>query len=105
MKDYVNHFRKISWSVKLFLLIFLIIASLPIHSLTGSNIQSIIADGIYHYTNYNKPLMFITHVLITMLFILAYLTDDAILFGLLLFFNFHDTDRNKDKKDKGKWYI
>jgi len=39
------------------------------------------------------------------LFVLAYQTKDPMLFCLLLFFIFHDTDRNKDIKDQGNWYI
>jgi isoprenylcysteine carboxyl methyltransferase (ICMT) family protein YpbQ len=105
IKDYVNTFKTISYIPKIFLLFFLVIAVLPIHKVTGSNIQSIIGDGIYHYGNYNKFTFALVHSLVALLFVLSYLTNDGILFGLLLFFNFHDTNRNKDKKDRDKWYI
>ena len=101
IKYYIDNFKNISYIPKYFLLFFLVVAVLPIHQVTGSNIQSIIGDGIYHYT-----LTFaLFHSFVALLFVLAYLTNDGILFGLLLFFIFHDTNRNKDKKDKGKWYI
>ena len=106
IKDYVDKFKTISYIPKYFLLFFLVVAVLPIHQVTGSNIQSIIGDGIYHYANYNTFAFAVSHSFIALLFVLAYLTNDGILFGLLLFFNFHDTNRNKDKKDKDKmWYI
>jgi hypothetical protein len=105
IKDYVNTFKTISYIPKIFLLFFLVIAVLPIHKVTGSNIQSIIGDGIYHYGNYNKFTFALVHSLVALLFVLSYLTNDGILFGLLLFFNFHETNRNKDKKDRDKWYI
>jgi len=96
---------KYSSIIKMFLLVFLVIASLPIHLVTGSNIQSVIGDGIYHYANYNKSMAIIFHTLITVIFLLSYQTKDPMLFGLLLFFILHDTDKNKDKKDRGHWYV
>jgi len=105
IKDYIDIFKTISYIPKYFLLFFLVVAVLPIHQVTGSNIQSIIGDGIYHYSSYNKFTFALVHSLVALLFVLAYLTNDGILFGLLLFFNFHDTNRNKDKKDRDKWYI
>ena len=97
--------KKYTGNVKIFLLVFLVVASLPIHLVTGSNIQSVIGDGVYHYMNYNKIMSTVFHLTMTLLFMVAYQTNDAILFGLLLFFNFHDTDRNKDAKDRGHWYV
>tara|TARA_Y100000389_G_scaffold15288_1_gene13533 strand:- start:605 stop:931 length:327 start_codon:yes stop_codon:yes gene_type:complete len=105
IKDYVDKFKTISYIPKYFLLFFLVVAILPIHQVTGSNIQSIIGDGIYHYSIYTKFTFALFHTFIALLFVLAYLTNDGILFGLLLFFIFHDTNRNKDKKDRDKWYI
>jgi len=96
---------KQSKNIKFLLLIFLVIASLPIHLVTGSNIQSVIGDGFYHYMNYNRFMGTIFHTLITILFVLAYKNKDTMLFCLLLFFVFHDTDRNKEIKDRGHWYV
>ena len=101
----IDGLQKYSNNIKIFLLIFLVIASLPIHLVTGSNIQSVIGDGFYHYMNYNRLMGTIFHTLITILFVLAYQTKDSMLFCLVLFFIFHDTDRNKDLKDQGHWYV
>lgn len=101
----LNHLKTINNYSKVFLIVFLVIALLPIHKLTGSNIQSIFIDGILHYSNYNKPIKVISHTLFTLLCISAYYTNDGVLFGLLLFFYFFDSDVNKDKKDKGRWYV
>jgi len=101
----IGGLEKYSNTIKIFLLIFLVIASLPIHLVTGSNIQSVIGDGFYHYMNYNRLMGTIFHTLITILFVLAYLTKDPMLFCLLLFFILHDTDRNKDRKEQGHWYV
>ena len=105
LMKHIGGLEKYSNAIKVFLLVFLVTASLPIHLVTGSNIQSVIGDGLYHYMNYNKFMATIFHTTVTLIFLLAYQTKDPMLFGLLLFFILHDTDRNKDKKDKGHWYI
>lgn len=93
-------FRKIAPGIKVFLILYLVIMALPIHHLTGSNIQSIIADGIFHYIHYE-----FRRILWSVVMVYAYLTNDSVMIGLLLFFFFFSSNVNKDKKDKGHYYI
>ena len=101
----LNHLKTINNYFKIFLMIFLVIGVIPYYAVTGSKIQAILTDSILHYSNYNKPLIFITHTLFTLLLISAYYTNDGVLFGILVFFYLFDSDVNKSKKDKGHWAI
>jgi len=92
-------FKKVAPFFRYFLLAYVILAMLPIHTYTGSNIQSIIADGLMgHYTNFMR-------VLWSILFGLGFITNDTMLVCGLLFFAFWDSNKNKDKKDKGHRYV
>ena len=99
-QESIRLFRKIAPGIKVFLILYLVIMALPIHHLTGSNIQSIIADGIFHYIHYE-----FRRILWSVVMVYAYLTNDSVMIGLLLFFLFFNSNVNKDKKDKGHYYI
>tara|TARA_B100001057_G_C22590759_1_gene848871 strand:+ start:229 stop:540 length:312 start_codon:yes stop_codon:yes gene_type:complete len=102
----LNQLKKINNYSKIFFMGFLVLDVLPIHTMTGSNIQSIIADGFIHYfLRYNDIVYSISRILMVILFVSAYYTNDTMLLGLLIFFNFWKTSYNKDEKDKGHWYV
>tara|TARA_Y100001938_G_scaffold101377_1_gene138522 strand:- start:608 stop:928 length:321 start_codon:yes stop_codon:yes gene_type:complete len=96
-------FRKIAPFFRYFLLFYVILAMLPIHRITGSNIQSIIADGLMGH--YNTLALDIRRILWAILYIFAFLTNDTMLIAGLIFFTFWNSDNNKDNKDKGHRYI
>ena len=96
-------FSKIAPFLRYFLLFYVILAMLPIHKITGSNIQSIVADGLMGYSN--SLYLDFMRTLWAILYIFAFLTNDTMLISGLIFFAFWDSNKNKDKKDKGHRYI
>ena len=83
LSNSTTQFRKIAPYFRYFLLFYVILAMLPIHRLTGSNIQSIVGDGLLgHGTN-------IMRVLWTVLYLFAFLTNDIQLIAGLIFFAFY----------------
>ena len=95
----LSKFRKVAPLFRYFMLFYVILAMLPIHTFTGSNIQSIVADGLMgRYTNFSR-------VIWSILFVLGCITNDTMLVSGLVFFVFWDSDKNKDKKDQGHRYV
>ena len=72
--------------IEYFLLLFVVIAELPIYHYTTSNIQSYFADTLYYY---DYKYRFITRIIFAILLIVSYAKRDGILFGLLLFYKVH----------------
>jgi len=93
-------FRKVAPGIKIFLIVYLVIGAFPIHHLTGSNIQAIITDGMFHYVNLE-----FRRILWSVIMLYAYLTNDSVMIGLLVFFFFYSSSINKEKKDRGHYYI
>ena len=99
LNNSTNHFRKVAPYFRYFMLFYVLLAMLPIHTFTGSNIQSIVGDGLMgHGTNMMR-------VLWAILYLFGFLTNDTLLISGLIFFVFWDSDKNKDEKDKGHRYI
>ena len=72
--------------IEYFLLLFIIIAELPINHYTNSNIQSYFTNSLYYYDNNYRIL---TRLIFITLLIISYIKRDGILFGLLLFYKVH----------------
>jgi hypothetical protein len=98
----INNFLKIAPYIRNFLLFYVILAVLPIHTYTGSNIQSIVADGLMGNRIINPN---ISRILWVVLFVFGFITKDFMIISGLIFFVFWDSDKNKDKTDQGRRYV
>jgi len=89
LNNSINLFRNTASGLKIFLIIYLSFQLFPIYGLTGSTIQPLIGEFQFKYINSN-----IRRIVVTLLFILAFLINDPMLVALISVFILLDTKIN-----------
>jgi len=82
----VSQFRKIAPGLKIFLIVYIVfMLILPIDQLLSVNIQKKVVNGFDDITNSN-----IRRIVVGIIMGYAFLINDAMLVGLLVFFAYHN---------------
>lgn len=94
-KESLSLFRKIAPGLKVFLAFYLAFQLFPIYHLTGSTIQPAIGDLQFRLNNNLR------RIIVTLVFIYAFLINDPMLVALMVLFILHDTKINYKKEFGG----